>query len=208
MTDTTATSIPDGYLRNAAGHLVPREQIREHDLLRDDIARGLAEQALGIHAQLKAFKVRALGDIADLVRISAERYEVALGGDKGNVTLTTYDGQYKVVRAIAERITFTEEIEAAKQLINNCIVRWSEGANPHIRALVDRAFRTDSKGQIKTAAVLELLRLDIDDAEWTNGMEAIRDSIQATGTATYIRVYERIGASDQYRAIALDLAAV
>jgi hypothetical protein len=37
--------------------------------------------------------------------------------------------------------------------------------------------------------VLELLRLEIDDSEWRNAMQAIRDSIQAVGTAIYVRVY-------------------
>lgn len=200
------TAIPEGYLLNPAGHLVPREQVREQDLLRDQVATELADRALSIHHQLKAFKARALADIADLVSVSAEKYKVSIGGEKGNVTITTFDGKYKVVRAFAERITFTEEIEAAKALINACIIRWSEGANDNIRALVDRAFRTDSKGQIKTAAVLELLRLEITDDEWERAMDAIRDSIQSTGTAVYVRVYQRIDGTDQYRAISLDLA--
>jgi hypothetical protein len=204
----TDTAVPDGYMRNAAGHLVPRDQVREQDLLRDEIARELSAIAVALNKQLSGFKARALNDIADLVKIAGERYDVTLGGKKGNVSITTYDGRYKVQRSVAERITFTEELEAAKALINSCIDRWSQGANPHIRALVDRAFRTDSKGQIKTAAVLELLRLDIDDEEWKSAMEAIKDSIQSTGTAIYVRVYERIGDSDQYRAIPLDLAAV
>jgi signal transduction protein with GAF and PtsI domain len=195
-------------MRNAAGHLVPEDQVREHDKLRDQVARELAQEAEALHERLKAFKAKALAEIADLVAIAAERYEVHLGGKKGNVTVTTYDGQYKVQRSYAERVTFTEELEAAKELINDCILRWSEGANPHIRALVDRAFRTDSKGQIKTTAVLELLRLEIDDEGWQRAMEALKDSIQSAGTAVYVRVYKRIGDSDQYRPLALDLAAV
>lgn len=203
---TAPAAIPEGYMRNPAGHLVPRDQVREQDLLRDQVAADLADRAINIHHQLKAFKARALADIADLVRVSAEKYKVSIGGEKGNVTVTTFDGRFKVIRAYAERIVFTEEIEAARALINACIVRWSEGANPHIRALVDRAFRTDSRGQIKMSAVLELLRLDIKDDEWQRAMQAIRDSIQSTGTAVYVRVYERIDDTDQYRPISLDLA--
>lgn len=206
--DDAPTDVPAGYMQNAAGHLVPIDQVREQDLLRDQVAREIAVEAIALNQRLREFKARTLNDVADLVRIAGEKYDVTLGGKKGNVQICTYDGRYKVVRQVAERIAFTEELEAAKAIINNCIDRWSEGANPHIRALVDRAFRTDTKGQIKTTAVLELLRLEIDDAEWQSAMEAIRDSIQSTGTATYVRVYQRIGDSDQYRAIALDLAAV
>jgi hypothetical protein len=195
-------------MKNAAGHLVPMEQIREQDLLRDEVVRQLARRAEEIAAELAAFKSRALSDVADLVRIAGEKYGASLGGKKGNVSLMSFDGRYKITRSVAERIVFTEELEAAKSLIDDCITRWSNGANPNIRALVDRAFRTDNKGQIKTAAVLELLRLEIDDAEWKNAMLAIRDSIQTTGTAIYVRVYRRVGDSDQYEPIPLDLACV
>lgn len=198
----------DGYVKNASGHLVPADQVREQDLLRDQVACALTRRALVLNAALSKFKKDALADIADLIRISGERYGASLGGKKGNVSVISYDGAVKVQRSYAERIAFTEELEAAKALINACIARWSEGANPHIRALVDRAFRTDTKGQIKTTAVLDLLRLEIDDAEWKRAMEAIKDSIQAVGTAVYVRVYQRIGDSDQYRPIPLDLAAV
>ena len=207
MTSTKST-VPDGYMRNATGHLVPIDQIREQDLLRDQVASKLVKAAIELNAALAAFKSEALADITDLVSIAGNRYGVALGGKKGNVSVSTYDGAYRIQRAVAERITFTEELEAAKVLINGCIERWSQGANPHIRVLVDRAFRTDAKGQIKMAAVLDLLRLEIEDDEWKRAMLAIRDSIQAVGTATYVRVYKRVGSSDQYTAIPLDIAAV
>jgi hypothetical protein len=203
-----ADSIPQGYLENAAGHLVPMAQVREADLIRDEVARRLAKTAQELNAALRAFKSQALSDMADLIAIAGERYDVKLGGKKGNIQITTYDGRYKIARTVAERITFTEEMEVAKALINRCIDRWSQGASPHIRALVDRAFRTDTKGQIKTSAILELLRLSIEDPDWENAMAAIGEAIQVTGTATYIRVYRRIGQSDQYEAIPLDLASV
>ncbi len=203
-----AEDVPAGYLKNSSGHLVPIEQVREQDKLRDEVARRIAGRARELNQALGEFKQTALGDIEDLVAIAADRYDVQMGGRKGNVSVTTFDGRYKVQRSVADRIAFTEELEAAKALINDCIDRWSEGANANIRVLVDRAFRTDAAGQIKTAAVLELLRLDIDDDGWVRAMDALKDSIQTVGTAVYVRVYERVGNSDQYRAIPLDLAAV
>lgn len=207
-TEQNRPAIPEGYMRNAAGHMVPLEEVRPHDKLRDQVAKDLVQEAADLHERLKQFKQRALGDIEDLVTISGERYGVNLGGKKGNVTVATYDGDFKVVRSYAERITATEEIEAAKELINECITRWSEGANSNIKALVDRAFHTTSQGKLKMSAILDLLRLDIDDEQWQKAMEALKDSIQVTGTAVYVRVYKRVGKSDQYMPVPLDLAAV
>lgn len=200
--------VPEGFMQNAVGHLVPEDQVRDQDKLRDGVTRDLISGAEDLHQRLKAFKKRALDDIADVVQISADRYDVKMGGRKGNVSLISYDGKYKVVRSFAERLTFTEELEAAKELINRCITRWSEGANDNIRALVDRAFRTNAKGQLRTTAILDLLRLEIEDEEWTRAMEALKDSIMVADTAVYVRFYERVGNTNQYKAIPLDLAAV
>ena len=205
---TPSITIPAGFVMNAAGHLVPEHQVRESDQLRDQVARDLVGQALEIHDALARFKALALEDIADLIRISGEKYGVTLGGKKGNVSILTYDGRYKIERAHADRIVFTEEILAAKELIDQCIRDWSEGANDHLRVLVDRAFRANRQGQIKTNDVLSLLRVEIDDPNWKRAMQALRDSIQVNGQAVYIRLFQRDGMTDRYLPISLNIAGV
>lgn len=196
--------IPDGFVKNAAGHLVPEHQVRDQDKLRDNVARDLAAQAVAISESMAAFKAKALADIEDLISISLERYGVKLGGKKGNVSITTYDGEFKIERALANRLCFTEEILAAKELIYTCIRKWSAGADRHLMALVDRAF-TGRNGEIRTNDVLDLMRLEIDDEDWKTAMDALRESIQVNGKAVYIRVYRRIG-DDRYEQINLNLA--
>lgn len=200
--------VPEGYMKNASGHLVPLEMVKQQDLLRDELVQDIVGTALRLNEMLREFKLQSMTDIQDLVTIAAEEYDVKMGGRKGNLSLLSFDGSMKVTRQMADIITFTEELEAAKELVNSCVSRWSEGANPNIRVIIDRAFRTDTKGQIKTSAVLELLRLEIDDEEWTRAMQALRDSIQSAGTSTYIRAYHRVGDSAEWVAIPLDFAAV
>lgn len=204
---TDLNQIPPGFVQNAAGHLVPEHQVREHDKLRDQVAGELAAMAIAINKQLVEFKRKALADIDDLIAISAEKHKVKLGGKKGGVSITTYNGVFKIEKAVADRIAFTEEIIAAKALIDKCILKWSEGANQHLRVLVDRAFSTNKQGQIKTNEVLGLLRLEIDDPDWKGAMDALKDSIQINGTAVYVRVYQRVGATDRYMPINLNLSA-
>lgn|SRR5690554_359042 len=205
---TSTTAIPEGYLEDAQGRLVHESQVREQDKLRDSIVRDLVAEALKINGGLKQFKARALNDIADVIQIAADKWEVDLGGKKGNITLLSFDGKYKVQRTYAERITFTEELEAAKELFGRCLDRWTADANVNIRALVDRAFRANKNGQIRTAELLGLLRLEIEDSEWEMACEALKQSISVNGSTVYIRIYERIGDSEHYRHIPLDLAGV
>jgi hypothetical protein len=200
--------VPEGYKRNAAGHLVPEANIKEQDLLRDDLVNGLTAKAIALHDAMADFKKFALTEIADLVTVAGDRYGVNLGGKKGNVSLLSFDGRYKVTRQYREVVAFTEEIEAAKALIDSCLERWSEGANINIKAVVYQAFRTNTKGEIKTGKVLDLMRMDIDDEEWTQAMNALKDALQSVGTAVYVRLYERVGESDNYRPISLDIASL
>lgn len=198
--------IPEGYMQDPAGRLVPEAQVREQDKLRDSVVNELAQEAIDISRRLIRFKSRALNDIKDLIQLAADKYEVDLGGKKGNISLTTYNGRYKVQRTYAENIRFTEELQAAQELFARCLDRWTENADTNVSALVDRAFRTSRSGQIKTGELLGLLRLEIKDPDWLRACEALKDSINVTGSTVYVRVYERIGDSDKYRLIPLDLA--
>lgn len=196
---------PAGYRKNAMGHLVPESLIKPIDLLRDDVVKEIVAAARIQQQSLAAFKAIAMSQVADFVDLSAEEYGVKYGGTKGNVTLMSFDGQYKLQRAVGEYRVFDERIQAAKTKIDSCIQRWSEGASDHIKALVDHAFRVNKQGSIDVNQVLSLQKLDIDDADWHEAMTAISDSIQVTGSKPYLRLYERLE-TGAYRQIPLDIS--
>jgi hypothetical protein len=135
---------------------------------------------------------------------------VEWGGEKGNVTLRTFDGRYKVERCIQERIEFTEVLQAAKVDIDACLRRWAEAAGdaPELKTVVDRVFSVDSAGNISVSKVLGLRTLNIKDPQWVRAMETIASAIFVNGTRQYIRVFERVGDSGKYVQISLDLASV
>ncbi|MDD5031179.1 MAG: DUF3164 family protein, partial [Rhodoferax sp.] len=128
------------------------------------------------------------------------------GGTKGNVTLVSYDGRYKLVRQMQDKIVFGEQLMAAKALIDECVHLWAQGANDNIKALVNHAFQTDKEGKINTGRVLSLRRLDIKDDKWQAAMQAIADSMQTASTKPYIRFYKRDDATQEYMPINLDVA--
>lgn len=201
-------AIPDGYKEDAKGNLVPISKIKEIDLMRDNLVMEITEEAVELHTLIKDFKDNVFGNIAAFVQLSGEQYGAKLGGNKGNVTLTSYDGRYKIQRAYAETLVFDERLQAAKALIDDCISTWSEGSNDNIRVLVNGAFEVDKEGQINTTKVLSLRQYKIEDADWHKAMDAISDSLRVAGTKAYVRIYKRVGDSDEYVPISLDLASV
>ena len=199
---------PVDVMININGHAIPKDQVHEQDKLRNQVVMDLVKEALLLNNHLADFKRRSYNDVADFVSIVAEKFKIKVGGEKGNINLISYDGRYKVVLSIADRMSFTPELEAAKALMTQSIKERTQGGRHLVQGLVDRAFNINSDGQAKTATVLGLLRLDIDDEQWRHAMSCLKDAIQTNNTANYIRVYERIGNSGQYQAIPLDIAAV
>lgn len=202
------TSVSEGYRKDAQGRLVPESIIRPIDLERDRLTMEIVQKARAVNEQLAKLKAEVFGDIESFIELSAEEYGVKVGGKKGNVTLLSYDGRYKVQRANQDYVVFDERLQAAKALIDECLQEWSEGAHPGLMMMVNDAFRADRNGELRTARVLALRRHNIADERWKRAMEAISDALQVTGSKTYIRVYERVGDSDQYKPVPLDIAGV
>jgi len=199
-------NIPAGYMVDPQGRLVPVETVEPIDLERNDLVIELVLKARELRQAMLKFKVESMADIAALVELSAEQYDIKLGGKKGNISLLSYDGKYKVQRSNSDHLVFDERLQVAKELIDQCIHRWAEGSGTEIRALVEHAFEVDREGKVNTARILTLRKIKIDDEQWIKAMEAIADSIQVAGSKTYLRLYERVGNTDQFEPISLDLA--
>lgn len=204
----TEKQAPQGYWVDAKGVLTPEALIKDIDRTRDTLVQEIIGRALELSRALGEFKLSGFSDIGAFVDLSANEYGVSLGGKKGNVTLYSFDGRYKIQRAMQDRIAFDERLQAAKALIDECLSDWTEGARPEIHAIINRAFQTEKEGEVNTGAVLALRRLEISDERWGRAMQAIAEAVQVVGSRSYIRVYERVGDSDQYRPIPLDIAGV
>lgn len=205
--DQEMEQIPAGYKRNAAGNLVPLENIKELDLARDEFVLDVVKGAERISALLADFKETLAGDIQAFLELSAERYGADMGGARGNLSLTSFDGRYRVMRCVADRLEFNEQLQAAKELVDQCLREWTRDSRSEIRALIDNAFQVDKKGKINTKRILGLRALKIDDPVWLRAMEAIGDALTVTGSCTYYRVYERDDRGE-YQQIPLDFSGV
>ncbi|HFQ5202460.1 TPA: DUF3164 family protein [Vibrio vulnificus] len=199
----------EGFRVNNLGHLVPESQIKDIDKLRDEVVLAIVEEAKATQQAMAAFKSKAMAQVADFVDLSAEEFDVKYGGVKGNVTLVSFDGKYKIQRSIGEHRIFDERMQAAKAKIDECISAWSEDLAGEyamrIRAMVEHAFRVNKQGHIDVNQVLSLRQLNFDDPDWIEAMDAIADSIKVVGKTPYLRIYER-DANGGFYQIALDIA--
>lgn len=201
------TTIPEGYMEDAKRHLIPTGKVKPVDKLRDELVRGIVDAAKEAQTVLRTFRVNSLGDIQAFADLSAEKYGAKRGGLKGNITLMSFDGRYKVQLQISDHLSFDERLQVAKSLIDECLTEWAKGSTEEIKAIINQAFAVDTEGRVNTGAILGLRKLDIQDSRWREAMEAIADSLQVIGSKKLIRVYERRD-DDSYAPIPLDLASL
>lgn len=205
---TEEKTIPPGYWENANGALIPVSKIKEIDKERHRVVSQLCDEAEKQSATLLAFKTTAMHEVQQFIDHSLAEYDVRAGGKKGNVTLVSFDGRFKIVRQMQESLAFDERLQAAKALIDECIHSWSKGSNANIKMMVNHAFQVDQEGQVSTGRVLGLRSLKITDEKWLEAMRAIADSMRVVSSKPYIRFYKRDDATGAYYAINLDVAAV
>ncbi|MCY1290484.1 hypothetical protein D9M69_464030 [compost metagenome] len=200
--------IPEGFRMDAQRRLIHESMIKPIDQERDRLVRQLVDRASKLSSELADYKALVFGEVRAFIEMSFEEYGARFGGKKGNVTLLSFDGRFKLQIAVQDSISFDERLQAARSLIDECLAEWVEGARPEAVTLINDAFRTDTNGEIRTARVLALRRLEIADERWQRAMKAIGEACQVTSSKEYVRIYERVGDSDQYRPISLDIAAI
>lgn len=218
MTDATETAAvqtpPAGqvlvagktYMTDGKGALVPIELVRPTDKLIDEQVRKIMGYADDLNAQISRFKQHTLNDVADLMALLMQDYQTKVGGEKGNVTLTSYDGTRQVRLQVQERLTFGPELQAAKANVDEYLTELTEDSGPELRGIVHHAFRTDQAGLVNRAELFRLLRYEIADERWQAAMKAIKDSIRVEGTKEHVRFYRRSSATAKWVAVTIDVA--
>ena len=203
--ETQRNAIPAGYLLDRKGRFVPEAQVEDHDKLMDEFVRNLVTESKAYREQLTRFKSKAFDDCHTFMDLLAEKYDRKLGGKKGNVSFSSFDGSNKVIISIQDSIVFGPELQIAKDIIDELVSEWSEGANENLRAIITDAFQVDKEGNISTSRVLSLRRIKIDDTRWLEAMNAVSESILIATSKSYVRFYEK-GDKEEMQVISLDFA--
>ncbi len=205
------SKVPQGYRENAKGELIPESRVRQSDLVIDKFVTETATEWLQMQEALRQFKERIFSRFTEVLEVLDEKYKVKKGkkkeGRKGNVQLIAYDGSYKVLMAVAPKITLGPELQSAQALIEECKATWRKETDSDMVKSIVAAFAVDSNGRVSTRKVLELRRFEFPDPRWKRAMAAISDAIMVTGSKEYVRLYKR-DERGGYQPITLDIAAL
>lgn len=203
-----AQAVPEGYMLDSRGRLCPLSVVDPIDQMRDKVVLELFGLAKSLHQNIVDSKSRMFADIAAFVDLSAEQYGVKRGGVKGGVQLTSYDGRIKIVISKGRSIRADERILAAITLLNEFAVDLAKTGDENMQVVIQETFRPDAEGNLSLHRIMGLRRWKIKDPRWSSAMAAIDDSLQVEVSKQYIRFYERVGQTNHWKAVPLDVAAV
>lgn len=186
------------------GYETPERHIGQDIKDRDAFVSKLMVKARTLHGIITDAKRQMEQEIARFLQDTAKREgEDWIGG----TTLYNFAMDEAITIKIAKKIVFDEKLQLAKQKIDRVISNRSEGADDLILALVNRAFRVDSKGEVDAKQMIGLRQLKVDDALWKEAMDLIADSQTVLSTKTYF-YFQEAGEDGKLRTIILDFAAL
>lgn len=197
----------DGHsvMKDTKGRYIDIAMVRPADKLEDETVRKLMHFANELSDQITRFKGHAFEDVGEFIDLLKQEYGAERGGEKGNTTLTSYDGCLRVNISVADLVEFGPEIGVAKSLFDECVSAWAVDSGPEIRTIITRAFSMEG-GKYNRAELFSLLRLDIDDKKWVAAKSALQSAIRTIGTKEYIRFQRRENAQAKWHNITIDLA--
>ena len=176
------------YCINSTGSMVPIEAVKDIDKLRDNTVLTIAERIKALESYMKEVKAKCMSDIGEFLKISAEQYGVKIGGTKGNVTLTSYDGSVQVI--LAHNLVVNEGVNMAKELIDDYLADITSDASPDVRTIVNLAFKV-KQGRMDVKRLMELKQCGIKDERWLKAMEIISDSVTVASTTPCLRLRDK-----------------
>ncbi len=178
------------FREDSRGALMPESSMKPQDILKDDLVETAAAKIIAMKEAMKELNEEIRQDIRAYIDLIGDKYNVKLRGQKGNITLTSFDGKTRIVIGISESLYLDENVIAAKELIDEYLEDEIRDASVDIKQLVTSAFRV-KQGSLDVRSILRLKTLSIDDGRWKKAMDIIADSIVVRNSKTCLRLYKQ-----------------
>lgn len=195
------------YYMRGDGTLVPEEQVKPKDRLRDQFVMDTAMKMAKLRTEMIRLKAEVVDDIDAFMEMMAEEYDVHLGGDKGNLTFSSFDGNVQIQYSQSNYTRYNEGIYIAKQLIDEFMDDITKDSSSSIRQIVEAAFSM-RQGHIDPKAIARLRSINETDPRWVKAMQIIDESRMVVPGSKNLRLYVRNKISDKMELQSLDFSGI
>jgi len=192
--------------KTAKGEIVPAEVVSAHDKKKEKVVLKIAKQALNVSKLLVELKAITESDVNKLYNEHLRIKGIEPTERKENYTLYSFDREWKIEISRADTVTFDDNINVVKQLLDEYIEDVTNQASSDIQVLVQSAFKT-RKGQIDKARFFPLFQYEIEHPLWKRAMEELKQSIDVQSSKKYIKIMRR-DENEEYVLVPLSFSAV
>lgn len=174
---------------DASGATVPAQYVPAIEKKKTKTVERIVREAEKAQAQLR--KVKSLlfeecDDIYDMMKADAN----IRTGKKGNYTISTFSKDKKIMVDVQETLAFDDNIQFAKDKIEEYVAAKAQGVDEDLLKLVHLAFESRN-GKLDTKRVLSLFKLRIKHQLWDEAMELVKKSIDRNFSKRYARIFIR-----------------
>lgn len=161
-----------------------------------------AEKAQNQLRKVKSLLFNECDNIYDMMKADAN----IRTGKKGNYTISTFSKDKKIMVDVQETLAFDDNINFAKEKIEEYVAAKANGVDEDLLKLVHLAFESN-KGKLDTKRVLGLFKLKIQHPKWNEAMELIRKSVDRNFSKRYARIFIR-QENGEYKALELNFSSL
>ena len=197
-----------GHCMNRNGRYVPPKTIPLHLKRRDETVTKIMAIVDKENERMKKSKAAIFQLVNNYIDFLKKRVGDTEKSTEGNLTLSDYANLNQVDISISNNISFDENLNIAKSLIDKCLKKWSAKSNVALKAVIQEAFNIDKKGRVNSNMILRLLALHIEDKDFLAAQKLIKDSIQSTGTRQYTNFKRRSNQKVDFKAVQLNFSVV
>ena len=191
-------------MRDNNGRDVPIKYVSAYDRARDAASRRILNRFTSARKTLEKVVAES---IADLDKISQLKDSL---GDKGNFSITSFDGLIRVSIRQRYNIFLDERVVKARELmlnyVNQVLSRVGDKDAAALRLIVSEAFKANAQGFLSTSRIFSLLRMEINDAGWREAKAILQDSVTPQKGKRYLVCEVRPSMQKDFAAIRLDIS--
>lgn len=200
--------IPPGYVMDAKGNFIKEGNMKDEQREEDALVNTLFPRAMALHDEIAMFKYDAMKAVEDVVRKLVTDYGIKrFEKIKGNVAFTTFNGKYRVERAIQEKIEYNATIEVARQTFDQYVEVLEQQSGSDAKAFIQAAFSMKDN-QFNVAKLVDLCNKNIDHPLYKKATTALREALFVGSSKAYLRFYIRNEQDDSWTAMPLQFSSI
>jgi len=195
-----------GVMIDGCGVAVPLAYVSAYDKARDRRVRKILSQAFKLRLMLERFMQETLSSMSELAALRDPKKF----GIKGNFQCSSFDGLQQVEISQNYNIFLDERVATARDKMLGYVDRVLGRVNPKdaaaLHVIIETSFRVGANGMLSKGKVFQLLAMNINDDDWRQAQELLRQSIKPSKGKQYLRVYSRPDHNHPWKQILLDLS--